>query len=271
MNAHPPLSADLAFQLTVRLGAAMLVVVCLETIFSIGDLSDAGLMSWRIARSRLRWMTRHHVSRVLDSLLKYPNVIFLILCRLVIGLTLAFGVLDLVEYPWIAAIVLATGLLLFARGNYGYDGADQMNWILFGSLSLVSIESSGTTRLAFLWFIAIQACLSYLVAGVAKATAKGWRDGSFLIGIVGTRMYGHPGLGAILRTHPRLSAALSVGIISWECCFVFVLLAPPLLALLWLTLGFVFHMANAYIMGLNTFLWSFLSTYPAILYCSGSI
>jgi hypothetical protein len=32
--------------------------------------------------------------------------------------------------------------------------------------------------------------------------------------------------------------------------------------------GVVFHAANALVMGINSFFWSFVATYPAILYCA---
>ena len=38
------------------------------------------------------------------------------------------------------------------------------------------------------------------------------------------------------------------------------------LLILFLAWGVVFHIANAFTMGLNTFFWSFLATYPALLY-----
>jgi hypothetical protein len=36
-------------------------------------------------------------------------------------------------------------------------------------------------------------------------------------------------------------------------------------------LGILFHVANAVIMGLNTFVWAFVATYPAILFCAVSL
>ncbi|MEZ4299384.1 MAG: hypothetical protein R3B70_30820 [Polyangiaceae bacterium] len=36
-------------------------------------------------------------------------------------------------------------------------------------------------------------------------------------------------------------------------------------------IGLMFHLANAALMGLNTFVWSFSATYPAILFCRGSL
>jgi hypothetical protein len=36
-------------------------------------------------------------------------------------------------------------------------------------------------------------------------------------------------------------------------------------------LGILFHVANAVIMGLNTFVWAFVETYPAILFCAVSL
>jgi hypothetical protein len=46
------------------------------------------------------------------------------------------------------------------------------------------------------------------------------------------------------------------------------LIAPRPLAILLLLSGIAFHVTAAIAMGLNTFLWSFLATYPALVYCS---
>jgi hypothetical protein len=34
-----------------------------------------------------------------------------------------------------------------------------------------------------------------------------------------------------------------------------------------LGLGALFHLLNAFMMGLNKFFWAFVSTYPALIYC----
>ena len=38
------------------------------------------------------------------------------------------------------------------------------------------------------------------------------------------------------------------------------------MAYAYLAAGLAFHTANAMVMGLNTFLWAFEATYPAIIY-----
>jgi hypothetical protein len=120
---------------------------------------------------------------------------------------------------------------------------------------------------AYVWFVALQSCLAYATAGWAKAVARGWRDGTYLADIMATQIYGHARFGAFLSGHPTIARTMSLSLVVWECAFPLVLLVPPPVAIGFLTSGFLFHLANAYFMGLNTFLWSFFAPYPAILYC----
>ena len=158
-------------------------------------------------------------------------------------------------------------LLILLRNSYGYDGADQLIWIIFAGLVPVSIVDTEVTRAVYLWFVGIQASLAYGVAGVAKASAAGWRDGHFLVGILGTRTYGNAKIATFLSRRPRLSAWQSRFIITFECTFLLILVLPRVIVILLLALGFAFHAVNTYVMGLNTFVWAFMATYPALLFC----
>ncbi len=141
---------------------------------------------------------------------------------------------------------------------------------IFAGLALVSLADTPAVRTAYLWFVALQCCLSYFVAGVAKASAQGWRAGSYLVGIFQTRIYGHAGLSALLQDHRQLATILARLVITWECVFPAVLAAPVPIVLIFIAGGAAFHVVNAYIMGLNIFVWAFLAAYPAILFCASA-
>jgi hypothetical protein len=261
------ISTQLAFTLVVKLAAFMLLVSNFEILVNVRQLSDAGLMSWKVGRLRSAWLTNRHVEHVLGLVVRHPNVIVLIGFRLLAAGWILVGPLDLITNPLLLGLIFASGIILFVRNSYGYDGADQMNWIVFGGLLLVSVEPTIYVKSVFLWFVAGQACLSYGVAGFAKALSEGWRDGRYLAGIMGTRIYGHPMIADLLRDHQVRAKCMSWAIIIWECSFPLVLLLPFSFAVVVITLGVCFHLFNAYVMGLNTFVWSFVATYPAILFC----
>ena len=57
-------------------------------------------------------------------------------------------------------------------------------------------------------------------------------------------------------------------LILWESCFPLLLVAPRPLAILFLLMGIAFHGGAALFMGLNTFFWTFVATYPAVIHCA---
>lgn len=122
-------------------------------------------------------------------------------------------------------MVVATTSLLNLRSSYGIDGSDQMTTQVFGALFLGFLPGTTRAQDAALWYIALQACLSYGTAGFVKVISPYWYRGDALFGIFNTRTYGHPAVARFLHGRPL-------------------------------------------VMGINSFFWSFLATYPAILYCA---
>jgi hypothetical protein len=119
-----------------------------------------------------------------------------------------------------------------------------------------------------LWYLSLQLCLAYATAGVAKALGREWRRGSAIPDILATRSYGHAALAAWLRARPRLTRWVTYSVMAFECLFPLILTLGPSVAWFFVGMGFLFHIVNAYAMGLNRFLWAFPATYPAVLYCS---
>lgn len=224
-------------------------------------------MSWEIARLRQPWLARGRVAGLLDCALSYPNIIWLLILRVSVAALMILGPGGLITRPWIILIAAVLCWLFVMRTSYGQDGADQMAYILYTGLAISSLAGTVFVRVAFLWFIALQSCLAYCVAGIAKASAKGWRDGDYLTAVSYTHIYGHPRLAGYLISRPDLAKTLARTLILWESTFPLVLVMPEPVAGAMLATGILFHLTNGYLMGLNTFIWSFVATYPAICYC----
>jgi hypothetical protein len=62
----------------------------------------------------------------------------------------------------------------------------------------------------------------------------------------------------------------SWSVLCFECGFPVALLVPSV-TLPWLAVGLLFHVANAYIFGLNRFVFAWLAAYPSLLYFSGQL
>jgi len=114
-------------------------------------------------------------------------------------------------------------------------------------------------------FIAAQAALSYLTAGVAKARSAVWRSGRAIPLIVDTDTYGWPWVAGMLAGRPALARSACWTVIVFECLFAGALVAPEPVRLAALAVGLAFHLGCALVMGLNTFVWAFAATYPCVL------
>src|SRR5262245_21103373 len=91
----------------------------------------------------------------------------------------------------------------------------------------------------------------------AKVRAAGWRRGTFLPGVLGTTVYGTQLIGGFLRHHRRATLAGSWMVLVFETTFPLAWLLPWPWGLAYLALGCVFHVANAFLMGLGSFLLTF--------------
>ena len=91
-----------------------------------------------------------------------------------------------------------------------------------------------------------------------------WVRGDPLIGIMSTTAYGSDlGLRMVsVNAHARRMICLSMVVL--ETGLPVAIVAPQPVFYAYMLWGVAFHLSNAVFMGLNTFLWSFLATYPAL-------
>lgn len=252
-----------ALLLVKKLAACGMLLTSLEYLWAREVLNDGGTMSWPVGSLRHMHRPGGFLRAALNELLKYPNVCGILVVRAILALAILAGV----NQPLLALGISLLTILFLIRSPYGHDGADQMLLIIFIGLSLISLSDTHLTRATLLWFLSFQVCLAYSVSGFAKLSAKGWRDGSYLIAICGTSIYGNVSMAKLLRSRPRLARVVAVSLILWECSFPLTLFAPIQASYAFIATGLVFHLVNAYFMGLNTFVYAFVATYPALLFC----
>lgn len=182
---------------------------------------------------------------------------------------LPFLTLQSDAFAIVATVLTATTLAFNFRRYIGDDGSDQMSTITTVAIWLCA--GLGRSELALslgLWFLAAQAGMSYTAAGVAKAMSREWRDGSALFKIFNTQAYGIRAIARFLREHPRLGWWVCWSVIVAECAFPTIFFVPVPIMLGMLMAGVVFHATCAAIMGLNSFLWAFAATYPAVAHAN---
>lgn len=229
-------------------------------------MSNGALGSWEVARLARRWKCSRSFHLLCGWMLAYPAALFVVAARMGFAVIMVGGPAPLRALA--AALVAICATLLALRTTYGHDGADQMATIICVAVALGYAVDDESARTIVLWFLAGQAALAYFAAGVAKAWSHVWRSGAALPGILSTQSYGYPRLGKELGGHRWLAYSLCWTTIVGECTFPLALLGVAPLTLGFLAWGATFHCCAAATMRLNTFLWAFVGTYPAVLFCT---
>lgn len=263
----PNPDAQLALAWCAAIAGIGVVIASLETLLSWrhyapGGMFDGdvlflhtGLRRHPIARRMLGWM---FTLRALNAL---------VAIRLICGVVLINVTLGPEWRAIAAAVAFATGGVLAWRNRYGTDGADQMTAIVLAGVAVGAFfHLHRVAETAAIAFIALQSCLAYFVAGVAKAQSPFWRSGGVVGPIMQTETWGSRPLATWLVASHGRSLLASWTVIGAECLFPLALIAPPWMVAVFLGWGLVFHVFCAIGMGLNTFFWAFVAAYPAILY-----
>lgn len=230
---------------------------------------DAEVYGWANLKSRWRFPARDDpLSRSLNALLGFPGVLVLLGSR-------AAAALLLVASPWTETgqffglgVIYATNVLLFNLRLPTERGSDGLTNIVFGALFLRQFAGdSPIVTEACLWFIALQVCLSFGACGVRKLVEPAWRDGRAILNVADHQLYGSHAVARFLYERLWLSKLLSWGTVIMESLFPLVLVLGYPACWVFLGWGVVFHSLNATVLGVNSFFWTFLATYPAIVYC----
>lgn len=165
--------------------------------------------------------------------------------------------------PW-AVLALLTHVLVCMRWRGTFNGgSDQLKVVVLSGLTVAAVQPALVPL--GLAYVAAQVVLSYFVAGVVKVVEPMWRSGDALRRLAALPRYALSPPAA--RVMSRGAWPLAWGVMLLELLFPLVF-AGPRVALVLLAGTLLFHVANAAALGLNRFLWAWLSAYPAVLWAS---
>jgi pimeloyl-ACP methyl ester carboxylesterase len=250
-----------------RTSAITHLVSSLEFLARPADRRPGGLHNWVIAGRRFPTRSRA-LARAMNVVARPDVTTALHVARCAAALAL-LGPSSSRARIAADATLSATSVALHPRHRYGADAPDQIAFLV-QTVSAVARVGGRRPQVidACLWFVALQCVLSYTVSGWAKLSGPSWRTGEALVGVTRTVTFGDPVAWRLLDRHRGTARVLSVGVLAMECCFPAVLcsrrVARPLLGA-----ATLFHLSLARIMGLDRFVWSFLSMHPALLYAVG--
>lgn len=254
---------DATYTLILILASTGVLIASAELLTLKTEFEHGGLFDWKILR------TLSGFTMSLGSGRFFPALIG---ARALAALLLIFFNNNARLSTACVLIIIAVSIFLYWRAPIGLDGSDQMSLITFVAVGIYKLFP-GDVHIAYasLWFIAVQGCLSYFVAGIAKIFSPVWRSGEAVRRILGTRTYGTSTTANLVRGRDTLCVVLSWLLILFECAFPLALIFGKTGFAVFAVLGILFHISNAVIMGLNTFVWAFVATYPAILFCAVSV
>lgn len=252
------------YKITLQMLSFATFIHALEDLFGWSHYKRSGILSWNVFRTSSSLLLKKWLSILLsDTLFKSSFILRFCLSLCIFTLSFQSPFSPLMPYLLLTQILLL--LLIGLRNAYGLDGAYHMTLVLLLGMLFGTAFPHSPIAICSLIFITVQLLLSYFISGVRKLLSKIWISGGALAGIFSTQCYGHPFLFRIFQQRPTLSRILSLGVILPETLFLVFFLGKPwaFALILW---GILFHLSNAIFMGLNTFFFTFLSCYPALLY-----
>ena len=238
-------------------------ITTLEYLAVRKELSPGGVYPWAVVRC-----SAPHRPAVLEgvreTLFGAPGVVVLLVLRLLAAATLVVATAEALTL--VAVVALAVLLVTFSvRLRWGQEAADDISVQVALGLSAFAVCRWFDVPSIGLYYIAAFAALACATSGVTKLASPLWREGVALGWVANLRSLGAPWAANLLSGRPRLRVALSWAVMLGEVCFPLALLLPAPGVVAVLIAGLLFHVATAVCMGLNTFVWAFAATYPAVL------
>jgi len=252
-------------------GLGLLLILIELTVTSPPFLGPSGPVPWDVVRLQARCTAKDSpTSRLLDRLFSEPRWWLIPACSFAAALVAASVIGGSGLYvARIAAIPVSIILgLLGVRSFYGLDGAYHMMLVIFGSVALTAFVPGPVGPQLAAGSIAVNACIAYLVSGVAKLASPVWRNGQAIRGILSTRSYGHPAAYRMVLSFNGLDLTLCWTVMIFEVAFVVAAFIGGLPLVVFLGIGVAFHLSIAAAMGLNGFLFAFTATFPCVLWSS---
>jgi hypothetical protein len=256
------------FRLTVSILSIGMFITALEDIRSWPVFQSNGILSWRVSKLGTPWFVKSIFSKPLDFLMQdevYKGFIYVrILFSFLIFILSIFNIMS----PVLVSLLFIASLLVSLRSSYGLNGAYQMHIIILLTLSIgISCGIGSPVSSLCLWFIGAQLLLAYFISGITKLASPMWRKSLALKAIFSTRCFGHSLLYKLFSKREVITIIISWSIFCFEISFFSILFSSPTYAMIFIMIGFLFHLSNAIFMGLNDFLFAFSAAYPALMYC----
>ncbi|MAE51734.1 MAG: hypothetical protein CMH27_07975 [Micavibrio sp.] len=170
------------------------------------------------------------------------------------------------QTPWVCAGLVALSVLILQRYQGPYNGgSDRMGLLVLSCLTLVHVLPSQLLQELAFGYLGLQLVLSYFMSGWVKIVNADWRNGRALGDVFAFSAYPVSEHVRNWARYPLLLRVMSWAVMGFELIFPLCLLHHAALVA-GLLVAASFHLANAFLFGLNRFFWIWLAAYPSILW-----
>jgi hypothetical protein len=245
-----------------------LAISSFQNLYNAPQYSNNGLLAWKFLK--YAFQRQFFESKTFDVLFSNVGFITLNIARIALVLVGAASL----ALPEVLTALFVIQVLLYIRAFLVTSAADQLNTIILLFLLICAWCPNPAIQTLSLCAMAIHTLFCYFANGLIKLLAHRWRDGSHLKSILLTENYSRKwlarqiakqqtaGVGGGLKPFKYLSGT----VIIWEVSAILIPFLPEPLVWIFLAFGVCFHAVVGTVMGLNTFFWTFVSTYPAIIF-----
>ncbi|MFD5116650.1 alpha/beta fold hydrolase [Streptomyces sp. NPDC058391] len=261
-----PITRSRAIGASERLSAVTTLTASLEYLTQRKQTRAGGLNDWSVSRD-VQVRSTPATRKLLDLISGEKTTTALHVARVAVSA----GMLLPGNSRWRGAGSLFLGVssaALYPRHRYGTDGSDQVSVLVQTATGLARVSTSPQTQDALMWYVAMQANVSYIISGWVKLLGESWKDATALSGVMRTKTYGHEPTYKLTKKYPRASRYLTHSVLALECLFPVAYLAGGKLARPVIAAAGSFHVANGLLMGLGRFVTAFTSMHPMVAYTS---
>jgi Vitamin K-dependent gamma-carboxylase len=182
--------------------------------------------------------------------------------RVLLSFCLLFGF----QVVAVEFLLLVCGFILLMRFRGPYNGgSDSMTLLVLLCLWVSHLAPNQFWRELALGYLSFQLVFSYVQSGWVKIANSDWRSGNALRDVFAFSAYPVSENLRNLATSTRLMLTMSWLVILFELLFPLSLFNQWLLMIA-LGIAAIFHLANAFLFGLNRFFWIWPAAYPVIIW-----
>lgn len=265
------LPSSSAYDLALKLSVLSIAIWCVLSSLELIAARHAFLPGRALGPDLAALSKSRTTAFVLSCRLTRPPFLSVVLfVRLVAGLLSPFAAGAPLGF---LLIVMIGGTIWVSLVTGAGDGADKIGVVACTGGALVVIGRLADDQwlcVAGIAWAAGQAMIVYATSGVAKLVRPFWRDGTAMAAAVSSYRSGSTLAAGIVR-HRGAVVFLAWAIMLVEAFFPLTVFAPRIVCIAALSVLCLFHFSTALVMGLNTYPWAFVATYPYILMANSMI